>query len=437
MARMEPEIVDLDRWPELRSPTVDEPQAARHGAARDIRAALRNATADLGLRLDFPDGSSLGPVDAQQVVVLNRPDDFFVRIGRRATTGLAEGFMAGDWTTLDLPGVLAKLVGWLARHPDLDAVRRSQSARPGRRRRAAAVDGTDLQDTVPGELVSLYSDETMTTGYGMFASGARSRTRDSHGRDIVTLESPTSAPHRLDLGDAQRRAHDLLLQLAGVGESSRVIVAPPGWGELPLRAAELGANVSCVTEDWPRLQVLGSRFRAAGMAPSISLRQGSVEALTGQVDAVVVSHPHSASGRVLDDVAALASTSLHPGGRLGIQVEVGSDRYAAELAELSTWRRLYIDERSAIPLRSRIKDAFAEHHELRIRGRVEYGTHAAHTARLWRENFAGHGRDAAAAGFDAVYRRMWNLHLAAQQTALVHGWADAWQLLAVREAVAD
>lgn len=433
MARMEPEIVDLDRWPELRSPSAEDPHVARHGAAREIRDALRSAAADLGLRLDFPDGSSIGPVEAARVVVLNRPDDVFARIGRRGTTGLAEGFMAGDWTTLDLPGVLATLIGWLARHPDLDSVRRQQSNRPGRRRRPDPGYSTDLEESVPGDLVALYADETMSTGYGMFASGARTRTRDTHGRDIVRLEAPTASPHRLDLGDAQRRCQDLLLTLAGVREGSRVTVAPPGWGELPLRAAELGANVRCVTEDWPRLQVLGQRFRAAGMGASISLRQGALDSLTGQADAVVVSHPRTTSGRALDDVAALASRSLRPGGRLSVQVEIGSDRHEAELAELTAWRRLYLDERCAIPLRSQVKDTFAEHHELRLRGRIEFGTHAAHTARLWREIFAGHGRDAAAAGFDAVYRRMWNLNLAATQAALTAGWVDAWQLLASRD----
>ena len=49
---------------------------------------------------------------------------------------------------------------------------------------------------------------------------------------------------------------------------------------------------------------------------------------------------------------------------------------------------------------------------------------------LWSETFAQRGRDAAALGFDAVYRRMWSFHLAALETGLRSGWVESVQLLA-------
>lgn len=434
MVRMEPETVDLQRWPTLVAPTTGDANAGRHGVAREVRDGLRAAAPEIGIRVDFPDGSSWGPVDAQPVMVLVSPDDVWARIGRSSVHGLAEAYMAGEWTTLDLVGMLAALVPWLSRFPALDVIRRHTTAKPARKRRHGAAEQTDFDDYLPGELVALFTDETMSTSFGMFASGARTRHCDAHGRDVVTMHAPVSPPHRLDLGDAQRRAADTLLHLADVGAGTRTNVVPPGWGEVPLRAAERGAQVRCVAEQWPRLQVLGARFRAAGLGESIFVRHGSLAELTGEVDAMVSSHPRYAEGESLVDVLSLAARSLRPGGRLGIQIGIGADRHAPEIAELTTWRRAYIDERSAIALRSEVKDAFAAEPSLRLRGRVEFGQHAAHTARLWREIFAGHGRDAAAVGFDPVYRRMWHVHLAAAQAALHAGWVDAWQLLAARDA---
>lgn len=433
MVRMEPEIVDHKRWPALVSPSADEANAGRHGVAREVRDSLRAAAPEIKLRVDFPDGSSFGPVDSPHIMVLNRPDDMFARVGKSSVNGLAEGYMAGDWTTLDLVGVLGIVVPWLSRLPALDVVRRQRSAKSVRRRHDHHV-ATDLESAVPGELVALFTDETMSTGFGMFASGARTHQRDKFGRDVVSLLAPSNPPHRLDLGDAQRRAADALLTLARVGEGTRTNVVPPGWGELPMRAAERGANVRTVVEEWSRLQVLGARIRAAGLGDSVSLRQGAINALTGDVDAVVAAHPRLAAGDSIVDVISFAAHCLRPHGYLGVQLEIGADRHAAEIGELTAWRRAYVDDRSAVPLRSQVKEAFAEHPKLRLRGRVEFGQHAAHTARLWREMFAGHGRDAAAIGFDPVYRRMWHFHLAATQAAFEAGWVDAWQIVAEQDA---
>ena len=57
----------------------------------------------------------------------------------------------------------------------------------------------------------------------------------------------------------------------------------------------------------------------------------------------------------------------------------------------------------------------------------------AETVRLWSETFAQRGRDAAALGFDAVYRRMWAFHLAVLEAGLRTGWTESVQVLATAE----
>lgn len=67
---------------------------------------------------------------------------------------------------------------------------------------------------------------------------------------------------------------------------------------------------------------------------------------------------------------------------------------------------------------------------LRLLGRIESTSHHAETVRLWSETFAHRGRDAAALGFDAVYRRMWAFHLAALEAGLRRGWLESVQVVA-------
>lgn len=433
MARIEPSSVDHTRWPELAPPERDN-GGVRSSTVREIRDAFRAAVPEMGLRVEFPDDSSIGSLDARTTVVLRSPEHFFSRLAASATAGVFESYMAGEWVSGDLPAVMSVLVPWLARHPELESARRHKAARHGRRRAQTGVQDSDLEMGIPGDLVALYTDATMATSAALFASGARNQSHDRRGRTVVRVSAPTSSPHRLDLGDGQRRAHELLLSLAGVGEDDRVVVAPPGWGELPLRAAERGAQVRSVTESIDRLHVVGARVAAAGQSHAVSLSLGEFESLGGATDAVIVAEPHSATGEGIGAVIRHASTLLDDGGKLALQSAVGSDAHDSEISELTTWRKRYVDERTAIPLRSDLKDAFARHPEFELRGRVEFGEHAAHTARLWRENFTIRGRDAAAQGFDPVFRRMWQLHLAATEASYRSGWVDAWQLLAQRAA---
>lgn len=432
MARVEPSSVDHTRWPELAPPERDR-GGVRSSTVREIRDAFRAAIPEMGLRVEFPDDSSIGSLDAPTSMVLRSPEEFFTRLASGATVGVFESYMAGEWVSGDLPTVLSSLVPWLARHPELESARRHKAERQGRRRAQQGAKNSDLEMGIPGDLVALYTDATMATSAALFASGARNQSHDRRGRTVVRVSAPTSSPHRLDLGDAQRRAHELLLSLAGVGEDSRVIVAPPGWGELPLRAAERGAQVRSVTESIDRLHVVGARVQAAGQSHAVSLSLGEFESLGGAADAIVIAEPHAATREGIAVVAERSSALLDDGGRLALQVDIGSDSHEQEISELTSWRRRYVDERSAIPLRSDLKDAFSHHPELRLRGRMEFGEHAAHTARLWRENFTIRGRDAAAQGFDPVFRRMWQLHLAAMEASYRSGWVDVWQLLASRE----
>ena len=100
------------------------------------------------------------------------------------------------------------------------------------------------------------------------------------------------------------------------------------------------------------------------------------------------------------------------------------------LVELAAWESRYVSEAGPAPAWRDLEEAFARSARLTLRGRVEMTAHHAETVRLWSQTFAHRGRDAAALGFDAVYRRMWVFHLAAAEAGLRNGWTESLQILA-------
>ena len=431
MVRVEPQTVDLERWPALAPPPGSGGQTSGL-----IAQALRRSARELGVRIDYPDSSAAGEYDAPVRVVLREPDHFWARLADAGVVGLGESFMAGDWATSDLCAAVAALAPWVATnadcaHPGERAYGRDGrgAASGGRRRRRSAT--VELGDSIPGALTSLYTDETMSTSGAVFASGARTRVRLNDGTDVVHLEAPAALPRRSDLGDAQRRSADSLLTLSGVGAGARALVATPGWGELPMRAAERGAHVRTMTLSTERLAALGSRFTAAGLDEDISLFLGAPSDITGAVDAVVAVDPGVTAGDAGHaEVIATADRVLGPGGRLGVHTTVSPGRPTPAVMELAAWGSRYVSDAGPPVPWSELVEMIDRAPRLTFRGRVEMTAHHAETVRLWSETFAHRGRDAAALGFDAVYRRMWAFHLAAVEAGLRSGWVESVQLLA-------
>lgn len=431
MVRVEPQTVDLERWPAL------APPAGVGGSPAGLVAqSLRRAARDLGIRIDYPDSSAAGDYDADVRVVLRDPDHFWARLAAAGVVGLGESFMAGEWATAELGEAIAALAPWIADNPDCAdpgerAFGRDGRGHSGAGRRRDRAQQVPLEDSVPGALTSLYTDETMSTSGAVFASGGRTRTRLDDGSDVVHLEAPASPPRRNDLGDAQRRSADMLLTLAGVGEGARVLVATPGWGELPMRAAERGAHVRTMTGSTERLAALGSRFAAAGLEDSVSLFLGEPSEAGGALDAVVATDPGVESGLAgIGGVVGVAERLLEPGGRMAFQALVCPGRPERAHVELAAWGSKYVAEAGPAPSWSDLVEVIARSSRLRLRGRIEMTAHHAETVRLWSESFALRGRDAAALGFDAVYRRMWAFHLAAMEAGMRHGWVESVQVLA-------
>ena len=403
--------VDYSRWPDLRPPASAPLRAAA------ARALLRRVATTAEIRVDLPDSSSFGPRDAP-VMRIARPGAFFTRLGRSGLIGFGEAYMAGDWDSPDVvavlerlarnvetlvPGPLQRLRRWYdASYPAAEA-----NDRAGARRNIAR--HYDLSN----DLFRLFLDETMTYSSALF-------------------EDPDSDDE--SLADAQRRKIDRLLDVVDVRPESTLLEIGTGWGELAMRAAERGAQVTTLTLSEEQAALARRRIEDAGLADRVDVRVQDYRDVEGTYDAVVSVEMIEAVGeawwptyfRTLDG-------RLARGGRVGLQAILLPHKRMMASRKSWTWIHKYIFPGGLIMSARAIKDSLAAHTSLRVVNSMHFGESYAETLRRWRQRFDNNAAEVDALGFDAVFRRMWDFYLAYCEAGFHAGYLDVAQFVLARD----
>jgi cyclopropane-fatty-acyl-phospholipid synthase len=405
-----PWTADAERWPDVAAAAGSPARAAV------ARTVFGLAVARLPLRVRLPDGTfhGAGGPDAP-VMHLHRPREFFRRLGDSGLIGFGESYLAGEWDSTDLTGLLtvfaahaADLVPpWLQRLRRL-AVRRQppddlQTIAGARRNIGRHYD-------LSNGLFALFLDETMTYSSAIFATG------------------PDGTPVAGDLAQAQRRKVDRLLDRAGVGPGCRVLEVGTGWGELAIRAARRGATVRTITISREQQELAARRVAEAGLAGRVSVELRDYRDLDGRFDAICSVEMLEAVGeRYWDGYFAALDRHLAPGGRIGLQtITMAHDRMLAT-RDTYTWIQKYIFPGGLLPSVTAIQDSLART-TLRITGREDFGAHYAETLRIWRERFGAQADRVASLGFDEVFNRMWTFYLCYSEAGFRAGYIDVSQL---------
>jgi cyclopropane-fatty-acyl-phospholipid synthase len=399
--------IDSARW-------RDVAQVPRSGLGAVIADQLmRRAVARLPVRLVYPDGTVVGAADPTlPTMVIHRPAAFARRLGRYGLIGFGESYMAGEWDSDDLVGVLtafAKSVDELIppalqRLRPLAVVRPPRSAhnsRPQARRNIAA--HYDLSN----DLFAEFLDETMTYSSALF---------------------DTLPASQADLAAAQRRKIDRLLDSARVGPGSRVLEIGTGWGELCLRAVARGAYVRSITLSAEQQQLARRRVAAAGLSDLVDIELRDYRDLDGRYDAVLSVEMIEAVGhgfwptyfRTLDRLVT-------PGGRVVLQAITMPHQRMLATRNTYTWIQKYIFPGGSLPSTEAIISLTERHTRLRTVDMCSLRPHYAETLRLWLERFVERRDTVAALGFDEVFHRMWQLYLAYSEAGFESGYLDVYQ----------
>jgi cyclopropane-fatty-acyl-phospholipid synthase len=375
------------------------------------------------VRVELPDGSLLAPAPEHAPALrLLDPDAFYQRLAVGGLIGFGESYQAGEWDSPDLVAVLTVLARSMPTlvPSRLQWLRRWYAARQPEEQYGSpenAQRNVSAHYDLSNDLFALFLDPTMTYSSALF-------TVDDGGTPIAS---------RSLLEAAQQRKIDRLLDLAGVGEGSRVLEIGTGWGELALRAAARGARVVTLTLSTEQQALARERIAAAGHTDRVEVRLCDYRAATGQYDAVLSVEMIEAVGRdhwpayvrVLDRLLA-------PGGRAALQaITMPHDRMLAS-EHTYTWIQKYIFPGGQLPSVQALEEVLADHAQLRISQCRGYGAHYAETLRLWRERFTERRREVEQLGFDAVFQRMWTLYLAYSEAGFRSGYLDVQHLLLTR-----
>ena len=279
--------IDPVRWPDV---AVVPAARVRAFAAR---ALVQWIVRDLPLRIALRDGRVLGAgKPSDPLLRVHRPEAFYRRVGAYGLVGFGESYMAGDWDADDLTSVLEVFAHRLSVlvPPALQRLRRAATLRPpssDRPARGNSRNNVARHYDLSNELFATFLDPTMTYSSALFP------------------EEPATGvlPDHASLVDAQRRKIDRLLDLTGVRAGSRVLEIGTGWGELALRAAERGADVTSITLSEQQRDLALRRIHDAGVADLVRVELCDYRDVQGSYDAVLSVEMIEAVGlRVLADV---------------------------------------------------------------------------------------------------------------------------------------
>ena len=374
-------------WQSLAPP---RPAPVRTAIARVL---IRRAVKKAGVRFEMPDGTFWGAASGPCLVVVD-PKAFFTRLGRDGKIGFGEAYMAGDWDAPDLVAVLEVM----ARHVTSLIPARLQWVRRWYEPSLPANEDNDAHGArrnierhydLSNELFVLFLDESMTYSSALFEE------RDA------------------DLGRAQARKIDRLLDATGVGPGTRVLEIGTGWGELALRAARRGATVTTVTLSVAQAELARSRIAEAGLTGAIDVRVQDYRDVEGTFDAIVSVEMVEAVGEAWWPVYfGVLDERLAPGGRVGLQaILMAHDRFLAT-KDSWTWVHKYIFPGGLVPSQEAIRQTLVAHTSLRISDAYNFPISYADTLAEWRRRFDQNASSVEKLGFDQTFRRMWDFYLA-------------------------
>lgn len=396
--------VDFDRWPAMRTPA---PAPTRAAIAKVL---LRNAASRTGIEVVFPDGKRFGR-SGGPLLELVRPAQFFDRLGRDGKIGFGEAYMAGDWKTQDLAGLLSAMAASMRTliPPRLQWIRRfyeptlppEEDNNP-----SGSVRNIQRHYDLSNDLFALFLDPSMTYSSALY-------------------DRPDEP-----LADAQARKIERLLDETRVGPGVRVLEIGTGWGELAIRAARRGSKVTSLTLSVEQATLARKRIAEEGLSHSVDVKVEDYRDSEGTYDAVVSVEMVEAVGeRWWPTYYSTLEARLAPGGRIGLQtILMRHDGFAAARNSW-TWIHKYIFPGGMIPSMDSIEAVLRSSTRLRVLQRHHFGHSYAETLAVWREKFLSEEPAVERLGFDRTFRRMWEFYLAYSEAGFRSGYLDVAQIV--------
>jgi cyclopropane-fatty-acyl-phospholipid synthase len=382
--------------------------SARSGLATRLIGRLLPRVQSGHLRLVFPNGEQLDlgrRDDGSDVTMTVHRWRALRRILLSGEAGFSDGYIAGDWSTNNLVGVLdfvvrnetafadvassrpALFFGWL-RH------RANENTRSGSRKNIAA--HYDLGN----EFYRHWLDQGMNYSSAIYES-------------------------ELSLEAAQRNKLERIAGHLDLKGGERVLEIGCGWGSLAehlIRSYD--ATVTGVTLSRSQLDYSRKRLAAEIEAGKADILLQDYRDITGCFDRIVSIEMFEAVGeRYWPLYFEKLRSSLAKGGVAVLQIiTIAPSRFDA-YRKCPDFIQRHIFPGGMLPT-AEIVEEHAAKALLKVTDRESFGLSYARTLRDWRDRFLESWPDIEPLGFDIRFRRMWEYYLAYCETGFRHNAID-------------
>jgi len=309
--------------------------------------------------------------------------------------GLAESYMHGEWSSPDLPSVIAfgarnmnRLGGQLREIHPLRAIhaikhRLRPNTRTGSRRNIAA--HYDLGNA----FYEQWLDPSMTYSSALFE------------REGMSLEEAQIAKWRR------------IAELLDLRPEHHLLEIGCGWGGFAIFAArEFGCRVTALTLSPAQFAHAQKAVAQAGLSDRIEMRLEDYRDVRGQFDRIVSIEMFEAVGeKNWPQFFGALRERLAPDGSAALQIITIPDERFAEYRSSADFIQLYIFPGGMLPCPAALNNA-ARGAGFAIETARTFAASYAETLKEWRGRFHAQWPSISAQGFDERFRRMWDYYLA-------------------------
>jgi cyclopropane-fatty-acyl-phospholipid synthase len=308
--------------------------------------------------------------------------------------GFAEGYMAGEWDSPDLPSLLYLFAAnWSRLHQvtqgnplawTFNRIRHAlrSNSREGARKNIHA--HYDLGNA----FYERWLDPTMTYSSARFVRPGQ------------------------PLAEAQTAKYRALAQSMGLQSGQSVLEIGCGWGGFAEFAArEVGAKVTAITISEEQFKFAKERIARQGLNERADIRFVDYRDVEGEFDRVASIEMFEAVGeRYWPAYFGKIHQSLTPGGRAGLQIITIRDEDFIDYRNRADFIQKYIFPGGMLPSEARLK-AVTDKAGLTWTAIARFGQDYAETLAEWHRNFDAAWNGIRPLGFDERFRRLWKFYL--------------------------
>ena len=333
---------------------------------------------------------------APEARVRIRHPAFWPQVAFGGSVGAGEAYMAGDWDTDDLTGLLRLL---LRNRPVVDGLERGlarlsaplralfhawrRNTRAGSRRNIAA--HYDLGN----DFYRLWLDPSLMYSCAVF-------------------ETPD-----MSLAQASEAKLERVCRKLDLGPADHVLEIGTGWGGFALHAAgRHGCRVTTATLSRQQYDLARARVAAAGLSDRVDVLLTDYRDLSGQFDKLVSIEMVEAVGAAnLDTYFRQCARLLKPSGAMLLQaITIADQRYQTALKSVD-FIQVHIFPGGFLPSVTALGDSLTRSGDLRVAHLEDIGPHYAETLARWRSNFLREIEAVSALGYPESFVRMWLFYL--------------------------